>query len=257
LQVLELDLEVYQGPFDLLFTLILKEEVDICEVSLLEVILAYLEHVVAQEAVDWEGLSEFLVLISSLLELKSRLLLPIPADHEEEGLAPEEAQRLLLARLLEYRKFKQAAEELRSRWHEHRARLLRPVPRERRRVPVSLDAVAGSQDLAALSGALLAVLERRREPDTSHVAYTRVDLTRQIAAIRRLLAEQGRLSFDEAFGREEPMVQAVTLFALLELLAEGHVRVAQRRPFGDITVEEGRTAIDPLAGALQEARRIA
>ena len=61
-------------------------------------------------------------------------------------------------------------------------------------------------------------------------------MTRQIAAIRRRLAEHGRLSFDEVFGGEDPMVQAVTLLALLELLSRGDVRVSQRRPFADIEV---------------------
>lgn len=258
MQVLELDLEVYQGPFDLLFTLILKDEVDICEVSLLEVILAYLEHAVAQDVVDWEGLSEFLVLISSLLELKSRILLPTRAAEEQE-LPPEEAQRLLLARLLTYRQFKQAAQSLRAAWYGQRGCVLRPPDRERRRVPAAPEAVAGSQDPATIGRALQAILERRREPDTSHVAFTRVDLTRQIAAIRRLLADRGRLSFEDAFGREEPMVQAVTLFALLELLGEGHIHVSQRRPFGDITVER-REAVSPadrIAHALEGVKRIA
>ena len=88
MQELELDLDVYQGPFDLLFTLILREEVDIFEVPLLQVILAYLEDAaVSQPAFDWEGLSEFLVLISSLLELKSRFLLP-GQEVGEEALDP-------------------------------------------------------------------------------------------------------------------------------------------------------------------------
>ena len=113
-RALELDLDVYQGPFDLLFTLILKEEVDIYEVSLVEIILAYLEAVVEGDQVDWENLSEFLVLISALLEIKSRLLLPgavgadlpemdpggsaRPADRPSGAVPPVQAGRRLAAR---------------------------------------------------------------------------------------------------------------------------------------------------------------
>lgn len=241
MQALELDLDVYQGPFDLLFTLILKDEVDICEVALLDVILAYLEHAVAQDVMDWEGLSDFLVFISSLLELKSRVLLPLPQTDQEE-LGPEEARELLLARLLSYRRFKQASEALAVAWQESRGRLLRPLERQRRRVPLVAEALAGTQDPAALTAALQSLLDRRRSPDTSHVAFTRVDLTRQLAVLRRLLAEEGRISFNQAFGDEEPMVQAVTLFALLELLADGHIRVSQPRPFADIAIQRRETA---------------
>lgn len=241
MQALELDLDVYQGPFDLLFTLILKDEVDICEVALLDVILAYLEHAVAQDIVDWEGLSDFLVLISSLLELKSRVLLPLPQSDDEE-LGPEEARELLLARLLSYRRFKQAAEALALAWHENRGRLLRPAQRQRRRVRLATEAIAGIQDPGALTAALQSLLDRRRGPDTSHVAFTRVDLTRQLAVLRRLLAEEGRISFNRAFGDEEPMVQAVTLFALLELLTDGHIRVSQPHPFADIAIQRREAA---------------
>ena len=80
------------------------------------------------------------------------------------------------------------------------------------------------------------LLEARKGPDTSHLPVIRVELARQIATVRRLLENGARFSFERTFGREPAAVQAVTLFALLELLARGEVRVDQARPFGDITV---------------------
>src|SRR5215212_4890594 len=93
---LDLDLEVFHGPFDLLLTLVLKEEVDLLEVDLAEVVLAYIEHLERSGQLDLEAATEFLVLIAALLELKSRLMLP----SEDEGLdlEPEEAADELLAR---------------------------------------------------------------------------------------------------------------------------------------------------------------
>src|SRR4051795_9696722 len=97
---LDLDLEVFQGPFDLLLTLVLKEEVDLLEVDLAEVVLAYVSHLESAGELDLEAATEFLVLIAALLELKSRLILP---REEDEGLdwEPQEAAEELLVRLLE------------------------------------------------------------------------------------------------------------------------------------------------------------
>src|ERR671939_784274 len=105
---LDLDLEVFNGPFDLLLTLVLKEEIDLLEVDLAEVVLAYVEHLERAGELDLEAATEFLVLIAALLELKSRLMLP--AD-EEEGLdlEPAQAAEELVARMLEYRRYRGAA----------------------------------------------------------------------------------------------------------------------------------------------------
>src|SRR5213595_4218360 len=102
---LELDLEVFQGPFDLLLTLILREEVDLLEVDLADVVLAYIDHLERSGELDLEAATEFLVLIAALLELKSRLMLP---REDEDGLdmEPAEAAEELLARLLEYSRYR-------------------------------------------------------------------------------------------------------------------------------------------------------
>ena len=97
---LELDLEVFSGPFDLLLTLVLREEVDLLEVELADVVLTYLDHLEARGELDLEVATEFLVLIAALLELKSRLMLP-REDEELLDLAPDEAAEELLARLLD------------------------------------------------------------------------------------------------------------------------------------------------------------
>jgi len=236
MRVLDLDLDVYQGPFDLLFTLILREEVDIFEVPIVEVILAYVEELAATDAVDWEALTEFLVLISSLLELKSRVLLP----GEEVGIEDADAELskdVLLERLLTYRRYKMAAASLAEVRERQRGRLVREPARAPRRVLAPDEEIRGSQAPASLTRALGRLLESHRLPDTSHVAVLRIGLNRQIAAIRRLLRERGSFSFEEEFGTEEPMVQAVSLLALLGLVSRGDVKVAQSSHFGDITVK--------------------
>ena len=195
------------------------------------------------------------MLISALLEIKSRLLLPGAAGADLPEMDPEEARDLLIDRLLRYHRFKLAGGSLRERLREQHGRLVRPPERERRKTLPPPERLAGSLDPEALRRAMVRVVEARRGPDTSHVAVVRVDLTRQMGVLRRLLAERRRVSFDEAFGAEEPMVQAVSLFALLELLAEGAVRVSQRRPLADIIVEARRVGAGAAGPPLPGARR--
>src|SRR5436305_7027751 len=111
---LELDLEVFSGPFDLLLTLVLREEVDLLEVELADVVLAYLDHLEARGELDLEVATEFLVLMAALLELKSRMMLPREQD-ELLDLEPGEAAEELLARMLEARRYRRAADHLTAR----------------------------------------------------------------------------------------------------------------------------------------------
>src|SRR6478672_13640956 len=112
---LDLDLDIFAGPFDLLMAVVLREEVSLLELQLGEVVVAYIEHLEREGELELEVATEFLVLIAALLELKSRLMLP-GADPELEELGPEEAVEELLARLLEYRRYRAAATTLSERF---------------------------------------------------------------------------------------------------------------------------------------------
>src|SRR5207302_9919354 len=111
---LELDLDVFAGPFDLLLTLILREEVDLLEVDLAEIVISYIDHLERRGDLDLDAATEFLVLIAALLEIKSRLLLP-GEDEELIELDPGEAAEELLARLLDAHRFRTAATDLAQR----------------------------------------------------------------------------------------------------------------------------------------------
>src|SRR5690242_2771940 len=111
---LELDLDVFAGPFDLLLTLILREEVDLLEVDLAEIVISYIDHLERRAELDLEATMEFLVLIAALLELKSRLMLP-GEEVDELDLDPSEAAEELLGRLLDAHRYRDAAADLRAR----------------------------------------------------------------------------------------------------------------------------------------------
>jgi segregation and condensation protein A len=209
---------------------VLKEEIDLLEVPLLQVILAYLEDMEEKGASGyWDEMTEFLLLMSLLVEVKSRLLLPGAYPDLEAELTPEEARDQLLARLFEYSKFKAASARLRELGEGAAACLLRRPAAEPRRRLAPLDEMQ-------LREHLIRLVESKREPDTAHLPEIKIELQRQIRIIRGVLAKRGRFSFNGIFAGEEPLVQALSLFALLDLLARGEIRVSQPQPFGDMVV---------------------
>lgn len=231
---LDLDLDVFAGPFDLLMAVLLREEVDLLEVELAEVVVSYVEHLEREGELELDVATEFLVLIAALLELKSRLLLPGPEDGMEE-MGPEEAVEELLARLLEYRRYREAAEMLGKRFESQRGYLYRsaPLPAELRRVAV--DAATAVYDPDRLGAALGDLLEEPPPLDVSHIRPT-VSLEQRLRALRDVLSGRDSVDFDEQFGGEDRLTQAVTLFALLELYRKGEVTWQQRRPLGPIEI---------------------
>jgi segregation and condensation protein A len=232
---LDLDLDVFAGPFDLLMTVVLREEIALAEVELGEIVVAYLEHVDEQGELDLEAATEFLVLIASLLELKSRLLLPA-ADEDELELGPEEAAEELLARMLEYRRYRDAAAHLAELFADGRRYLYRaaPLPPALRRV--ALDAAKPSYEPDQLAAAVGDLLRTPPHPDTSHIRPT-VSIERRLKALRELLASRAAIDFDQSFGGDDKLTQAVTLFALLELHKRGEATWSQKRVFGPISIE--------------------
>jgi len=241
LRSLDLDLEVFQGPFDLLLTLVLREEVDLLEVDLAGVVLAYVEHLERSGELDLEATTEFLVLIAALLELKSRLMLP---SEEDEGLElePGEAAEELLARMLEYRRYRAAAAFMRERLEAEQGFRYRsaPLPPPLRRVSLETAGQAYEPELLARSvGELLRI---PASIDTRHVRKPSVSIEERLRHLRGLLAGDARFSFDAAVAGADRLTEAVTLFALLELYKAGEARWEQEVPFGPITVTAGRPA---------------
>ena len=233
---LDLDLEVFQGPFDLLLTLVLREEVDLLEVDLAEVVLAYVEHLERAGELDLEATTEFLVLIAALLELKSRLMLPSEGD-EEADLDPAEAAEELIARMLEYRRYRAVADFLRGRLEEEQGFRYRsaPLPPQLRRV--SVEAASAVYEPEQLAQALGDLLEIPPAIDITHVRRPAVSIEQRLRHLRELLGTRRRFSFDEAVRGTDRLTEAVTLFALLELYKAGEASWKQPEPFGPITVE--------------------
>jgi segregation and condensation protein A len=234
LAALELDLDVFSGPFDLLLTLVLREEVDLRELQLAEVVLAYLDHLEARGELDLETATEFIVLVAALLELKSRLLL---SGEEEELLEiePEQAAEELLARMLDARRFRSAAGHLGELLEAEQGVRFRsaPAPADLRRTIVA--APEGSGDPAVLGEALGRLLRMPPQISTDHILVPRVTVAERLSILRTLL-HRGAFDFEEAVRDADRMTVAVTLFALLELYKLGEAEWSQQESFGEIAV---------------------
>src|SRR5437764_1387477 len=234
---LELDLDVFAGPFDLLLTLILREEVDLLEVDLADVVITYIDHLERRGELDLEAATEFLVLIAALLELKSRLLLP-GEEIEEIELDPGEAAEELLARLLSAHRYRAAADHLRARLEAEQGRRFRsaPVPAHLRKA--TLAEAQAVYDPSVLAGAIGDLLVIPPPVDVRHITVAKVTVAERLAHLRALL-RRGRFTFSEAVARTDRVTVAVTLYALLELYKQGEATWTQNEPFAEITIEAG------------------
>ena len=229
---LELDLDAFEGPFDLLLTLVLKEQLEPAEIDIAGIVVAFVEDLSARESIDLDACGEFLVLVAALLEIKARQLFP------EEGvelleLEPEEAAEELARRLAEYRRMKEAAGWLRERLAAERDRWFRLAPAplapefERRLAP---------QDPATLAAALAGLAAPPPKVSLSHMALRFPPVTQFLERFRAVLRRRRVFDFDgEVLGLPR-VEQAVAFLALLELRKSGEVTLSQARAFAPIRV---------------------
>jgi segregation and condensation protein A len=233
---LHLDLDQFSGPFDLLMTLLLKEEIDLLDFELADLVLAYLDHLERRGEMDLESATEFIVLLAALLELKSRLMLSIEEEEELLELEPEQAAEELLERMLQAQRFRGGAAHLRALLAGQegvRFRCVAAPAHLRREVTLGAD---GSEDPARLGRLLGGLLSPPADVQVGHIHTPRVSLAARLGLLRELL-RRGSVDFDEAVRGADRMTVAVTLFALLELYRRGEAEWAQAENFGAITVQ--------------------
>ena len=223
---LELDLDAFEGPFDLLLTLLLKEELEPADVDMAAIVVAFVERLAERDELDLEACGEFLVLIAALLELKARALFP---DEEAElaDLEPEEAAEELARRLAEYRRMKEAAAWLSERLAGERDRYFRIGPAalaprpERKLAP---------QDPEQLAATLRLLAAPPPEVSLSHMALRFPPVSQFLERFRAVLRTRRRFDFDAEVGSLSRVDQAVAFLALLELRKAGEIGLEQAAP---------------------------
>ncbi len=234
--------EVFEGPFDLLLSLIAKHKLDVTEVALSKVTDEFIAHIREQSSTasgwDLEETTEFLVVAATLLDLKTARLLPSGAVEDEEDLALLEARDLLFARLLQYRAYKQAAAVIAQRMAAERGRLPRAVSLEPALAGLLPEVLLGlgAQELAALAARALTPkpaptisVEHLHAPQVS----VREQATIVVAALRRARASTFRALTADCGGT---LVVIARFLALLELYRENLVSFDQVAPLGELNV---------------------
>jgi segregation and condensation protein A len=233
---LPLELELFEGPLDLLLTLVLREEIELAELPLRELVGATLS---GGAAWDPPTTGELVLLLCSLAELKARRLV---GDDDDEDYAPDPDAELvrerLAAQLIAFAPFQRAGVWLRTQDGIDGAVRYRRVPLG---LPERTLARHGRDELAA---ALARLMIAPPSPSLGHLNRRRVNLGEIVAELRGALKRSGQVSFDEVTSGADRLAQGMTLIACLELARRGEARLAQPIPFGDITVQ--RHAVGPV-----------
>ncbi len=233
---------VYEGPFDLLLQLILKEQVDIYEVNLARIVDAYLleiEKMQREHTLDLDVITGFLLIAATLVELKARRLLPNQADMDlDDELALWEERDLLLARLLEAKTFKDVAAVFSQLADDADLSFPRAVGADERFVDVMPDLLEGTS-VRSLQRAAIRALTPRPVPvvDLFHVNPIKVTVADAVAELLDELPRVGRISFRRLTADLADRIEVIVRFlAVLELFKQGVVEIDQPERFGDIEV---------------------
>lgn len=230
---------VFEGPFDLLLHLILSEQVDIYEIDLARIVDAYLRELERMQSMDLDVTTEFLLIAATLVELKTRRLLPDERDVDvDEELALWEERDLLLARLIECKTFKDVArvfDQLADAAGLCFPRIVGPDERFHGLMP---DLLAGTSVRRLQSAAIRALTPKPvPEIDLYHVAPVKITVAEVVAELVRELPNVGRTTFRRLTeGFTERVDVIVRFLAVLELFKQGYVDLEQTERFGDIEV---------------------
>jgi segregation and condensation protein A len=229
---LDLDLDAFEGPFDLLLALVLKEELDLQDIDLAGIVVTFLERLAEREELDLEACGEFLVLIAALLELKARALFP-DENAELAELDPEEAAEELARRLAEYRRAKEAAQWLRERLAAEGDRFFRlgPAP-----LAPKVETPLAPQDPEGLGAVLRLLAQEPPQVSLSHMALHFPPVSQFLERFRAVLRRRSRFDFDSEVQELSRLEQASAFLALLELRRAGELRIDQAAPFAPIRV---------------------
>ena len=230
--VLDLDLDTFEGPFDLLLTLILKEELRLAEVDVADIVTSFVEGLEDERRLDLEACGEFLVLVGAMLEIKARELFP-DADANLADLSPEEAAEELAERLEAYRRMKSAAAWLSERLDSQADRYFRLGPAPLAPQP---ELRLAPQDPSGLAAALRQLATEPPQVSLAHMQLTFPPVARFLERFRAVLRRRRRFGFDEELEGLSRLEQASAFLALLELRKLDELRIEQREVFGPIGI---------------------
>lgn len=221
----------FEGPLDLLLYLIQQDEIDIYDIPIAQITRQYLAYLEAMKELDLEIAGEFILMASALIRIKAQMLLPRP---EEETGEFEDPRSELVKALLEYKQFKQAAEDLEKRGETW---LKRFTPGGVQPIETEVEYILNQVDVNSLMIAFGEVLLRANEDKSHHIEHEEIPIEERIRHIVYLIGRSGGSEFADLFA-DDPRrhVMLVTFMALLELARLGQISLKQTAVFGKIWV---------------------
>lgn len=238
----QVELEIFRGPLDLLLFLVKRDEVDICDIPVAKVAEQFLAYLNVIQLIDVEWAGEFLVMAATLMELKSRMLLPRPEELDDDV---EDPRKELVRQLLEYKKFKDATSLLEHRAEQH----MRRLPREPIEAPARVDPAQQPLQQVELWDLVSAFGRLMRETlamQPQQVVMDETPIQVYMEQIRETLKQSGRVLFADLFVPPRTRGRLLGLFlAVLELIKGRWVRVEQPEPFGEIYITEAVREEEP------------
>lgn len=237
-------LEAFEGPLDLLLHLIEKNKIDIYDIPIVEITNQYMDYIREMERKDLNVMSEFLLMASTLLDIKCKMLLPKEVNEEGEE---EDPRQELVEQLLQYKMYKYMSYELRDRQVEGEKLMFREpsIPKEVSEYsePVDLDTLLDGMTLAKLKAVYNEVLKRREDkidPIRSKfgkIEREEVELPEKMLFLHRYAKTHKTFSFRQLLERQKSKMHiVVTFLAVLEMMKTGEIRVVQEDPFAEIMI---------------------
>ena len=229
-------LQIFEGPLDLLLFLIKRDKIDIYDIPIANVTKQYLEYMELMKMLDLEIAGEFLVMAATLIHIKSKMLLP-PEEVEEEQQEEEDPREELVRRLLEYKKYKDAADSLQRMHDTHKGVFLREGEGEKGRIISDDGSEYFEASLFDLITAFRKVLKEIPKEAFHKVIKNEFTVSDKIHQIYHLLAERSKILFTSLFKDAKNKDEVIATFlAILELIKMREVFVAQKDFFSDIEI---------------------
>lgn len=237
-------LEAFEGPLDLLLHLIDKNKIDIYDIPIVEITKQYLEYIHAMETSDLNVMSEFLVMASTLLDIKCRMLLPKEVNEDGEE---EDPRQELVEQLLQYKMYKYMSYELRDRQVEGERSFFKdpdiPEEVEQYTPPIDMDELCEGVTLKRLNDIFKDVIRRQEDkidPVRSKfgkIEKEEVTLAEKLSDVEAYAALHRTFSFRELLEKQNSKMQVVVTFlAILELMKQGKISISQEHIFDDIII---------------------
>lgn len=246
---LKVKLETFEGPLDLLLHLLEKNKVNIYDIPIVEITAQYMEYIREMQRQDLNIMSEFLVMAATLLDIKSRMLLPVEVEEEEE----EDPRAELVEQLLQYKMYKYMSYELKDRQLDARKLMFKSptVPEEvlQYEEPIDLDALTAGLDLQKLNQIFQSVIKKQADkvdPIRSKfgkIEREEVSVDEKMVYLENYARTHERFSFRNLLERQKSKTEViVTFLAVLELMKTGKIQIVQKELFDEILIESAIAA---------------